>query len=156
MKFVRRADVLNVAETALDVRRVDGTSSADFARVVCGGFGMPPSVEPSIAAVSGLSGWSCYVAYDGNEPAAAGALFVSGGVGWLGLAATLPDHRRKGGQGAILAARIDRARELGVRMLVTETGVREEGRASNSYRNILRSGFEEAYVRENYLSPSPA
>jgi hypothetical protein len=24
---------------------------------------------------------------------------------------------------------------------------------SNSYRNILRAGFEERYVRQNYLSP---
>jgi hypothetical protein len=31
-----------------------------------------------------------------------------------------------------------------------------EGRPSNWYRNILRSGFEDAYLRENYLSPAPA
>ena len=26
---------------------------------------------------------------------------------------------------------------------------------SDSYRNILRFGFEEAYLRPNYLSPEP-
>jgi GNAT superfamily N-acetyltransferase len=153
MKFVRGVDAPVVAETTLDVRLVTSSAGDDFAHVVCGGFGMPASVEASMAAVPGLTDWSCYVAYDGGEPAAAGALFVSGDVGWLSLAATLPEHRRKGGQGAILAARIARAHELGVEALVTETGVREEGRASNSYRNILRNAFEEAYVRENYLSP---
>ena len=156
MKFIRGVDALADPETVLVVRLIGAVDGGDFARVVCGGYGMPASTEATIAGVPALEGWSCYVAYDGDEPAAAGALFVSGEVGWLGFAATLPEHRRKGGQGAILAARIDRARELGIRTLVTETGVRQEGRASNSYRNILRSGFEEAYVRENYLSPGAA
>src|SRR5260370_725507 len=31
-----------------------------------------------------------------------------------------------------------------------ETGEVEEGRLSSSYRNILRAGFREAYVRPNY------
>ena len=40
-----------------------------------------------------------------------------------------------------------------IRLVVTETGELEEGRPGNSYRNILRSGFHEVYVRPNFLSP---
>jgi hypothetical protein len=40
-----------------------------------------------------------------------------------------------------------------VRTLVTETGERVEGRPSNSYRNLLRVGFQEEYLRPNWLSP---
>ena len=57
-------------------------------------------------------GWDCWLALDGDEPAAAAGLFVAEGVGYLGFAATLPEHRGKGGQNALLAARIDqRARQ---------------------------------------------
>jgi hypothetical protein len=35
---------------------------------------------------------------------------------------------------------------------VTETGERVPGKPSNSYRNILRAGFAEAYLRANFMS----
>jgi len=153
MKFTRSVDQAPDASTALEVRLVDASGADDFGRVVAGAYGMPMDIAPTIAAVPTIQAWSCYVAYDNGEPAAAGALFVSGHLGWLGFAGTLPSHRRKGAQGAILAARVERAAELGVETLVTETGVTTDGRANNSYRNIVRGGFAEAYVRENYLSP---
>ncbi len=49
--------------------------------------------------------------------------------------------------------RIRDAIESGCTTLVTETGERIPLKPSNSYRNILRFGFEEAYLRPNYLSP---
>ena len=91
-------------------------------------------------------------AYDGDEPAGAGALFVHGRAAWLGIAGTRPEHRRKGSQGLLFAARIDKARELGVEVFATETGALEAGRPSNSYRNITRVGFAERYVRPNYTA----
>ena len=73
-------------------------------------------------------------------------------IGWLGLAATVPEHRRKGAQGAILAARFRAAAAAGLREVATETGERLPNRPSSSYRNLLRFGFEERYVRPNYLA----
>ena len=78
-------------------------------------------------------------------------MFVSEGVGYLGFAATLPEHRAKGGQSALLARRIRHAREAGCDVLVTETGERRDDLPSNSYRNILRAGFTEVAVRSNWL-----
>jgi GNAT superfamily N-acetyltransferase len=92
------------------------------------------------------------VAYDGADPAAAGALFVRDAVGWLGVAGTRPEHRGKGAQGALLAVRVRRALELQVDALTTETGERTADRPSGSYRNILRAGFLEAYVRPNLIA----
>jgi hypothetical protein len=153
MKFTRDVEPPPATATDLDVRLIGADAGADFADVVLQAYGMPREGLDTIAAVPRLEGWSVYVAYDDAAPAAAGALFVTGRLGWLSFAGTLPEHRRKGGQSAVLAARIARARDLGVTTLVTETGVVGEGRPSNSYRNILRTGFREAYVRENYLSP---
>jgi GNAT superfamily N-acetyltransferase len=80
-------------------------------------------------------------------------LFVHEGVGWLGFGATLAKYRGRGAQSAILAARIEDARKQGCPTVVTETGELEEGRPSSSYRNILRAGFREAFVRPNYRAP---
>lgn len=141
------------ARSDLDVRLVGPGHAGDFARVVAGGYGLPEWTMPLAANVVGRPGWSCYVAYEGEQPAGAGALFVDGNVGWLGLAATLPQYRGRGAQSGILAARIEDARKQGCSTVVTETGELEEGRPSSSYRNILRAGFREAGVRANYRAP---
>jgi GNAT superfamily N-acetyltransferase len=158
-KFLRAPGDPPPARTELEVRLAGPAEAEDFARVFVGGYGLPAELASWFEPLPARPGWSCYVAYADGEPAATGALLVTGRVGWLGAAATLPEHRRKGGQGAILAARLRRAAELGCEVVATETGALEEGRPANSYRNILRSGFELAYVRENWIAsaePPPA
>jgi GNAT superfamily N-acetyltransferase len=156
MKFSRGVGPRK-AQSDLRVERVDPDRAHDFATVVVGGYGMPEWTTPFAANVVGRPGWSCYVAYDGDAPAGAGALFVhepgSDKVGWLGFGATLPAYRGRGAQSAILAARIEDARKQGCLTVTTETGELEEGRPSNSYRNIVRAGFREAGIRPNYRAP---
>ena len=153
MKFTRGTTDVPESHSELELRRVDD-DGADFADVALAGYELPAELASTLVAIPSTDACQAYVAYSDGEPAAAGAIFISGDVAWLGFAATKPEHRRKGGQSAILAARLARARELGVRTVVTETGVMQDGRPSSSYRNIVRSGFEEAYVRKNYLSPA--
>ena len=153
MKFRRGVDPLPEPETSLRVEEIGGEHGAAFGSVVARGYGMPDSLAGWFAATAGIPRFRLFLAFDGDEPAGAGALFVGDGIGWLGLAATVPEHRRKGAQSAILAARIRAAGEAGLGELATETGERLPDRPSNSYRNLLRSGFEEQYVRANYLSP---
>ena len=141
------------ARSDLTVMQVGPDRADDFAAVVVGGFGMPDWASPLPANIVGRAGWSCYVAYDGDAPAGAGALFLHGEIGWLGFGSTLPRFRGRGAQSAILAARIEEARRQRCRAVTTETGELDEGRASASYRNILRAGFREAGVRKNYQSP---
>jgi len=153
MKFSRGTGPRQ-AQSDLTVERVAEDRAGDFAEVVVGGFGMPDWCLPLAVNLVGRPGWSCYVAYDGEKPAGAGALFVHEGVGWLGLGATLPEFRGRGAQSAVLADRIEDARKQGCRQITTETGERTNDRPSNSYRNILRAGFREAGVRPNYRAPS--
>ena len=56
----------------------------------------------------------------------------------------------QGAQSALLAARIALGIERGVREFATETGEQ----AGPSQRNILRAGFEEAYLRPNWRTAS--
>jgi GNAT superfamily N-acetyltransferase len=153
MKFRRSVDPLPEPGTALRVEELGGERGAAFGSVVSRGYGMPGFFGDWFGAAAGHPRFRLFLAFDGDEPAGAGALFVGDGIGWLGLAATLPEHRRKGAQSAILAARIRAAGEAGLAELATETGKRLPDRPSNSYRNLVRSGFEEQYVRANYLSP---
>ncbi len=57
-------------------------------------------------------------------------------------AATLPAHRRRGVQGALLAARLAEAREAGcdVAVVTTQPG-------SKSQENVQRQGFDLLYTR---------
>jgi GNAT superfamily N-acetyltransferase len=153
MKFRRGVEPPPGVETTLRVEQAGVDRASAFGTIVARGFGLPDFAAEWFAAVAERPRFRLFLAYDGDEPAGAGALFVDEGVGWLGAAATLPEHRRKGAQGAILAARIRAARELGLRALATETGERTADRPSGSYRNILRFGFEERYLRPNYVSP---
>jgi GNAT superfamily N-acetyltransferase len=93
------------------------------------------------------------VTADGDEPAGTGGLYVRDGIGFCDFGATAPAFRRRGSQSALLRRRIMDAIDMGCRMIVTETGEEVEGDPQHSYKNILRMGFEEAYVRENYAPP---
>jgi GNAT superfamily N-acetyltransferase len=142
------------ATTHLLVTEVGPDQAAAFGTAFADGYGMPPSAAGFAAAIVGVPGWHCYVAFEGDEPAGAAALFAQGGVAWLGMAGTRPAFRRRGSQGALLAARLRKARALGCAVAFTETGERLPDRPSNSYRNILRAGFREHYLRPNLVIPA--
>jgi GNAT superfamily N-acetyltransferase len=147
--FRRRVEPY-LAETGLRVEQA--RAGADFGTIVAAAYEFPPDVGAAIAALPGRTRWHCYVAYAGDEPAGAAAVFVEGRGAWLGFAGTAPEHRRKGAQNALMAARIAKAASLGAEVLATETGELLPDRPSGSYRNIERAGFELAYVRPNYAS----
>jgi len=79
--------------------------------------------------------------WDG-KPMATGSLGIHEGVALLAGASTLPDHRGRGAQRALLAARLSVARERGcdLAMMAAEPG-------STSQRNAERNGFAVAYTR---------
>src|SRR5262249_41872737 len=99
----------------------------------------------------GREGWQHFVAYDGDTSAGTGALYIKNKIGWLGIAGTLASHRKRGAQGAIMAARIRAAAEAGCEWVITETGEDLPHHPNPSYHNMLRTGFNLAYQRANYL-----
>jgi GNAT superfamily N-acetyltransferase len=152
-KFRRGVEPLEPVETELRVEPIGPQHARDFGRIVAAGFELPEFTGRWLAALFARPRWTCFLAFAGDEPAATGTLFVCRGVGWLSFAATLPEFRRRGAQSALLAGRIRAAAELGCSLVVGETGALEEGRSSDSYRNIVRAGFEPVYDRPNYRSP---
>jgi GNAT superfamily N-acetyltransferase len=148
-KVIRDAAAPAGVVTGLDVRELGPEAGQAFGRVVTTAFGMPPVAVPWLAALVGRDGWRTYGAYDGDEVVGAGALHLRGDVGWLGIGATLPSHRGRGGQRAVMARRIADAAAAGATTLATETGILP-GQDNPSLRNMLRSGFEVAYERANW------
>ena len=154
MSFRRPLDGAPAPETALRLVEVQSAEErAAFGRVVRASYGLPQAVEAKLARAPD-AGWACWLACDGDEPAGAAGLYAADGVAYLGLAGTLPEHRGKGAQSALLAERLRRAAQLGCEVAITETGERQGDRPSNSYRNILRAGFAEQGVTANWLGRS--
>jgi GNAT superfamily N-acetyltransferase len=102
----------------------------------------------------GAPGWRCFLARVDGEPAACGALYTDGSSAWLGVAFTREAHRGRGLQSALLATRIEAARAAGATLMASETGAQLPDEPSTSYRNLLRAGFREAFLRANWSSPS--
>jgi GNAT superfamily N-acetyltransferase len=155
MKFRRACADAPPVHTDLDVRVIGPEFAAAFGGVVRDGFELQPAMAGWSAQLVGRPGWCCVMAFDGGAPAAVGATFVRGEYAWLGMGATLPAYRRRGAQNALLTRRLQEAAARGARVAAVETGERVPGRPDHSYRNILRSGFTEAYLRRNYMSPAP-
>jgi GNAT superfamily N-acetyltransferase len=149
-KFHRDATPVPAPPTSLSIEEVAADRGAAFGAVAAAGFGLPPIIGQWLAALPGRAGWRCFVGFDGPTPVAAGALFVNGRAAWLGIAATLPAYRGRGGQPAILAARIEAARLAGAEALTTETGIPHDNEPAPSFNNIQRAGFKIAYRRPNY------
>ncbi|HVS99318.1 MAG TPA: GNAT family N-acetyltransferase [Solirubrobacterales bacterium] len=130
----------------VEVVAIDADDDSPFGTIAALGFGMPAWTASLFAPLPTLPDWRCYLARLDGEPQACAAMLLDGEVAKFGAAATLEAGRRRGCQLALLRRRIEDATAAGARTLFVETGARVPGRPSPSYANILRAGFEEAYL----------
>ncbi len=92
-------------------------------------------------------GFDHFLAYDGDTPVSAAILAHDGDFAYLGWAGTAEAHGGKGGQNALIRARLNRAAELGCRVACSET----LARLKTSLGNLQRNGFETAYYKKVYV-----
>jgi hypothetical protein len=138
-------------DTDLEIVQAERSEARVFGATICTGFGLPPTLAPWMGALVGRADWRCYIALDDRGPVAAGALYLAEHAGWLGVAATRPDRRRRGAQRALLAQRIADVQRSGRAWAVTETGAPVGREPSPSYNNMLRTGFSLVHRRPNYV-----
>jgi GNAT superfamily N-acetyltransferase len=151
MKFVRGAHPPRFpAPEDVEVVELTAADEEPFGTIAAVGFGMPAWAANFFAHLPGRDGWRCYVARVNGKAQACAATLIDGEVAEFGIAATLEEARGRGCQTALLHRRIRDAAEAGCRTLFVETGERVPERPSASYRNILKAGFEEAYLRPNW------
>ena len=150
VKFARSPEEAPRPSTDLKIVAADEANSSAFAEAVLAGFGMPPVMKPWLLALCGRPGWRCFVAMAGEEPVGGATMHIANGIAWLGIGAVRPEHRRKGAQSALLAARIAAGLRHGVEGFTTETGRPLPGEPGPSFANIQRAGFRIVYDRPNW------
>ena len=151
MKFVRDPHPPRFpTPDGVEVMELTAGDEEPFGAIAAIGFGLPAWAAEFFVRLPEREGWRCYVARVGGKAQACAAMLVEDEIAEFGIAATLAEARGHGCQTALLHRRILDAAEAGCRTLFVETGERVPGRPSASYRNILRAGFEEAYLRPNW------
>jgi hypothetical protein len=151
MKFVRDLSPPDLPKPpGVEAIELGPGEGGNFGRIAAAGFGLPPWAAEMFADLPGRDGWRCYVAEVDGASQASAAMRIVDGVAEFGLAATLEPARGRGCQTALLGRRILDAAAADCHLLFVETGERTPDRPSASYRNILRAGFTEAYLRPNW------
>lgn len=151
MKFTRDTSPAVARNQGLEIRKIGPEHAEDFARVVAPCFDMTDASIPFLAGMVNHPNWHLYMGFDEDRPAATGGMFVQGDAALCDWGSTHSDFRRRGFQGAVLSRRINDASEMGVARIFTETGEAVEGDPQHSYSNIMRYGFIEDYLRENWV-----
>lgn len=155
MKFTRGREAPATVSTSVEVREARADDMPAFARIATTAFDLGADLEPWLVQLDRAPGWHAFVGVVDGAVVATGGLFVRDGIGWLDFGATAPSCRGRGAQGALLRQRIVHALDLGCRVLATATGEAVTGDPQHSYSNILKMGFRESYVRENYAPRPP-
>lgn len=151
--FHRGHKQIQSAQTALTVREVGPHEKSLMGDLVRNAFGFPDGFNIWFGQLAGRADWKVYFACDGILPVGVGAMYVKDGRAWLGVGATLKEHRGRGAQSLLLNRRVSDAAAMGVKSIHVETGSPVIGDATGpSYRNISRAGFEVLFVRNQYMS----
>ncbi|MEQ9440425.1 MAG: GNAT family N-acetyltransferase [Cyclobacteriaceae bacterium] len=153
VKLWRKANQpLPKVETELTVARIDQQQAPTYGRLIFNSFDWEDQRLVSwLASTVGRPGYHHYLALHQGQPVAAAALHITGQYASMAFAGTLPEYRGRGAQGLLLKTRILDAIEAGCQYIISETAEEKPGRSVASYRNMRRFGFEEAYLRENWI-----
>ncbi len=128
---------------------VTGFASADAQGIAAHEEFPRAVIEGVMRDFAGAEGVVRYLARRDGMPVGAGTMRMFGGVAQLCGAATLPAHRRRGVQSALLLRRLAEASDDGCTVAVVTT---QPG--SKSQENVQRQGFELLYSR-NVLRREP-
>lgn len=134
----------------ITIRRARPDEALACGELVCRGFDVPAPGAAIFAGMVTLPGWQSYVAATSDGTlAGVGNLFVGGEVGYLGGAVTVPAHRGRGIQRALMATRARAAHAAGCAWLTSETGEPVPGDPQHSMHNMQRFGLDVVGLTEN-------
>lgn len=156
VKVLRGTEAPPVVATAFTVRPVRADERGALAATITTAHGMPRALAPWIEALAAGERWTAYGAFDGEALVSGAMLYTHQDQAWLGLGGTLPTHRNRGAQGALMARRITDALARGCVTIATETGAPTADEANPSLSNMFRCGFKTVCLRENYAAPRRA
>ena len=143
-------------ETDLRIARLSAADAEAFTHVLAVGFEFDetPEAHALFGGPQYFDGdWAAYGAYDGETLVAAARMLVVPETDAVALfgAATLPEGRGRGAQGALLDARIREARDRGVRYASAETWLETADNRNPSQHNMRRAGLTEVHTRPSWV-----
>jgi GNAT superfamily N-acetyltransferase len=130
----------------LEIRRVQPGEEDLFFRVVLAGFmeseAVPEDAIALLRPTAFADGYELFMAWLGDEAIGGASLCWSGDIAFVNGSGVRPRFRRRGAQGALIRARLARARTLGCTLASSST---LPGTASR--RNMERHDFHVAYPK---------
>ena len=152
VKLWHRLREIAAPNPTLRIERIGASQAKAWGDVVMAAFDMPEPVRPVATATIGKAGWIHYLGFEGDTPVCTAAMRFEGDAAWLGYGGTLDAFRGRGWQTAMFRQRLVDARDRGCRLAITETGEEtERDPVNHSYRNMVRTGFELGYARQNWV-----
>ncbi len=153
IKLFRRVSHADISvNPELSIRRIDQREADLYGQLIYMSFDWQDTrLAPWLASSVGQEGYHHYIVSKGGKAIAAGALFVDGYMASMAFAGTLEPFRGLGAQSLLLKTRLEDAVSAGAQYITAETAEHREDRPVKSYLNMVRFGFETAYLRENYL-----
>ena len=136
---------------ALQISDVAATELPTFLDTLNVGFGVPeralPGIRTNQSFWSDVAAWHLFLARIDGKPIGAAVLSIHddvelGRVGYLAAASTLVPMRGRGGQSALIAARVTRARALGCTILCGQAAW-----GTTSQANMQRAGLQICHLR---------
>ncbi len=135
------------------VRAGDAGDAELFFRTVMAGFleseNVPDDAIALMRPTAHAERHELFLAFLGDEAVGGGAFASCDGIAFINGSGVRPAFRNRGAQGALLRARLERARELGCAVAYSATF---PGTASR--RNMERHGFHVAYPKLVMLRPA--
>jgi GNAT superfamily N-acetyltransferase len=153
-KMLRGTTPAPALASDLEVAVAGDAQVAEVVQVIVETFEMPALMIDWFRQLQGRLHWRIYAVTDQGQIVGGGCLYINGENAWLGMGAVRASHRRRGGQGALMARRIDDAIAAGTKYIVTETGEAIADEPNPSLGNMGRCGFEKVASRQNFIGPT--
>ncbi|GAB7522337.1 GNAT family N-acetyltransferase [Paraburkholderia sp. 2C] len=155
-KMYRGTDSPPPIASALTVAPASRKNASQVARVITDAFSLPSYVADWIVQLQGRPNWTLYAVMDGDTIVGGASLFLAGELAWLGMGAVAAPYRRRGGQGALMARRIEDAIARSACHIFTETGEPVGEEPNPSFNNMERCGFVKVVSRSNLAGRFPS
>jgi hypothetical protein len=114
-------------------------------------FDWPRTIAELHGDLIGQSNFHHYGIFEDNKLVASGCLYVDKNFSSLLLGLTHLNYRGKGYQKDLIKFRLNLAKMLNSKIVVTETGNHTEEKPNYSCRNLMKAGFQIGYRRKNYI-----
>lgn len=146
------SDSTPVVGTSLEIKKVSTQEAEQYGQIIYDSFDWEDECLVEWLAKSvGKESYQHYFACYKNQPIAAAALHIEGIYASMAFAGTLEDFRGLGAQSLLLKTRILEAKQQGCQYIIAETAENKVDHPITSYRNMQRFGFQEMYLRENWI-----